>query len=821
MDFERTGPACFVGRSFSIGVLALALSEDIERRLIQYIASPAVKSFASSLTPAANMPFQYGIQLGLELTRLAPVVISAGSGAKSVIDFARDLRKSGSDIVVEEDLANIFGRLRIDTQLERNFRAAMSQDVNITPLHSSCELVLKSGPDRTVTRALKSTGEQPPDYRYLATVIQLSFLGWNHNRAELASALVDCIDQRFREKIPNSSPNPGFEGISQALESCNAQTSSFSWTPMTNEVRNQIRRHFSYWTGETFDGLIDLQSFHNRRVGTNTRLITALSPTLLLAAVDLLHIVQSLPEQRQMVLTSEEGAVPIIVWAHKILGLTVVIKSSTHEDLLFGTSTAPQIVIFWRSVETLMARLEVQEIRLLDETMEVRLRLKAEEHFAASIQPEPRHSLENYGTTHLRQCFNEYVMIREDHPLYLEFTEQIFAIVVLMSRKIRRESLSEETTRQNQYSLEMWRIEGTVRIVFRRFEQKIDLQRVDELQPKLKYQFSEMELPNSAEQFLTKVEKAGDDKSKAKRRLRRLMQDLSYFVFAFAHVDGLTECFEVPLKSGLMLAADNDILSQLEQSFEVVQLKPWTMFFYVARRLVGYKIKEQDEDGTFLFSDFGWSTFLNCMNIIEDHDPAAIRMQLIHLKKGIPTSGKTDEQKPRIGDGRVPDSIRPIITVCDSGRWYMPRCEIGVKDCKEMWTSRDREFLVGVRFLVPPQKDRSRPVDINSSYRRMHSILWGVCVTKLECCTHTKRPLDRARLGLNVVTVTGWEWPYEVIQERICIVLVRGDMRARWLAIQEASLASDRDTMLRAEDCCEDCALDAVSELPGKWAVII
>ena len=39
--------------------------------------------------------------------------------------------------------------------------------------------------------------------------------------------------------------------------------------------------------------------------------------------MDYLYLLQSLPEDCKMILQSHEGMIPLIVWAHNILGLTV------------------------------------------------------------------------------------------------------------------------------------------------------------------------------------------------------------------------------------------------------------------------------------------------------------------------------------------------------------------------------------------------------------------------------------------------------------------------------------------------------------------
>lgn len=50
------------------------------------------------------------------------------------------------------------------------------------------------------------------------------------------------------------------------------------------------------------------------------------------------YIVQKFPEDRKILIGSEDGAIPIIVWAHKLLGLSVVIRCPTKHpqgDLYF------------------------------------------------------------------------------------------------------------------------------------------------------------------------------------------------------------------------------------------------------------------------------------------------------------------------------------------------------------------------------------------------------------------------------------------------------------------------------------------------------
>jgi hypothetical protein len=268
-----------------------------------------------------------------------------------------------------------------------------------------------------------------------------------HDRANLASALVECMDLRVRAKLPDASPHPGYEGISRTLESCNAQTSSFNWSSIIQSVDHTVRQHFGYYERYDLSTLIDQQSFRNRGLGGSTsRFIDGLSTPLLLSAMDYLYIVQKFPEDRKILLKSEEGAIPVIVWAHKILGLSVVIRCSSKDprrDLYFGDSNSPEVIIQWSDQETMASQSNSPEILLLDQSMDVVLSTISDRSATTGLETAERHSLENFGTTHLKRHFNQNIMVGFSEPVYLEMVQLILALVVLMSRKIRPETLFE------------------------------------------------------------------------------------------------------------------------------------------------------------------------------------------------------------------------------------------------------------------------------------------------------------------------------------------------------------------------------------------
>lgn len=134
------------------------------------------------------MPFSTRFALNTELTRLLPPIGWAVSKAASAfLSRARDLSHSGSDIVVEEDLVNGFGRCRISAALTSSFKTVVSQSTSNVPLLES--ILLQEGPGPTVIRAFQ---ESP----YFAMVVQLSLLVWTFEANYLATAIADALRKR-------------------------------------------------------------------------------------------------------------------------------------------------------------------------------------------------------------------------------------------------------------------------------------------------------------------------------------------------------------------------------------------------------------------------------------------------------------------------------------------------------------------------------------------------------------------------------------------------------------------------------------------------
>ena len=633
------------------------------------------------------MPLNSGFQLSVELTNVFGGAVAAVSVVKDLISFSRELKKSGSDIVVEEDLADIFGRGRVVPNLKAKFKEVILAKTGITPIHGDCVIQLQYGPGPTVNRAFTDQGG-----RYLSTVIQLSWLAWMHDRTELSSALTECMRKRLEMNVPGANSDPGFDGVFNTLEACSSQTSAFAWSDFARQVRSTIERAYPPFK---YRGLYILNK------------IERLSPNILLAAMDYLYLVQSLPEDRKMILQSHEGMIPLIVWAHNILGLTVQVHQRAERGIIFGTG-APQLMI---QFDLGVNPQESTEILLLDQDMNVVLKCGPDDNMITEIKTQERHLLRGYASEHLRRKFNEYFVTEIHDPVYKDIIQFILALTILRSSTIRRctpEYEKKLETNSCPCKLEQWRIYDTGDVIFHGLE--YDRSEVQSyVNQKGLSTLTEANFPSSMEQYLAKLLKTNDINQTAdqdeilasnRRMLEYFITSLATFILIFAHVPEVKECNELPLVFDIEgFLKHPDIYYQLLYSKPIV-LAESDIFYYISGLMTGSNLTPTHDNDCFLVSDFGWSTFLSSCG---DSIPAKVRPELLHIRRGVPTNGKTGERKLRIADAPTMIVHLPPVSVLDRQGEYVPRCAIKVKSRTEYYASRSREFLLSIRFELDYQ----------------------------------------------------------------------------------------------------------------------
>jgi len=236
-----------------------------------------------------------------------------------------------------------------------------------------------------------------------------------------------------------------------------------------------------------------------------------------------------------------------------------------------------------------------------------------------------------------------------------------------------------------------------------------------------------------------------------------------------------------------------------------------------------------------LCSDFGWSVYLDT---IGDKDPASSRPELVRIQKGTPTNSRTGERKFKIRDGPGVRFIEyPDEYPLTRGPEYLPRLSVRVLSRKVYWSSRSQEFEATVYFSLEPspewqQRMRDTVVtacDDIAGYRGMNDKLWLTHST--SPCGHPVQVRFETpiKLGPDAVALIGYSSAFEAIEpcpERVLIFLTRSDPRIRWLAIAANARSLPRDpfhrsVMLRTMNCCDECALEHVASLPGRWSLIL
>jgi hypothetical protein len=189
-----------------------------------------------------------------------------------------------------------------------------------------CEgISLESGPGPTTIRALA-----PDQTAYFSTVIQCSFLTAVLKRSSLASALKNFFDKQAQDAPAGHSlrASPSEDGISGFLQACEDQTSLYNWTHQLCAVAAVLGYAEP---DQAAEGIL---------------------PTILHGLLSTLPLSQHFPEEYIIQIESGTGECWIVVWAHYILGLSILVKTWNNgvcTEVPFGLGPA-QIIIDARSV---------------------------------------------------------------------------------------------------------------------------------------------------------------------------------------------------------------------------------------------------------------------------------------------------------------------------------------------------------------------------------------------------------------------------------------------------------------------------------------
>lgn len=432
-----------------------------------------------------------------------------------------------------------------------------------------------------------------------------------------------------------------------------------------------------------------------------------------------------------------------------------------------------------------------------------------------------------------------------DDPIFGEAANFATAFARLLSRSMRRipHPPSDHTPghyevpAQYYLSTEPWRLSDSSKLLFWGIE--LDKRVINNHTEKLTgLKIADMALPTAIRNYLEKFE---DNRYEIIRQ--RFLEDIkeaASLILTFAQVIDIESCVDLPLRfaPGWMFCTGVTNWEGLEP----IDIES-DIFLNLVMKMMRKDVANEEsivksEEGRFLTSHSGWSLFYSSVG---DCDPETVNCELLAIKRGVPTNSQTSERKYRIKDAPpVGSNLRTPVLV-DKGGSYLPSCVTKVYMRTEQYSSRSNEFWLSIRFGIDELDytprylhGRSNVVDkhvkysIYSSHYQFHDSLWGTM--KTTPCSHPSAARGNLPLDLDTVTAAGLTWANgggNVDESyRICICLVKGDARARWLIVSGILPNLDhgaltRRVLLRCDGCCEDCAVKAASTVEGTCLVIL
>lgn len=705
--------------------------------------------------------------LTLELAGLVPK-------PSHLLQVARALQKSGSDLVAEEDFVAIFGRNQLSPQFEGAFKTVLHNSASQSIISKWLPIIIEGGPGPTVQRAIKERA-------HFAMVAQLSMLCWALDK----TTLVDGLAQAMRLRLSGAGPGvvdgyvPGERAIQGVLKSCQEQTSTYPWQHNFDAVRMKLGIR-STLTGIGAEDEIELPI------------------PILQASLDMLTAVQHLPEHRMMYIQSRRGVITMVVWAHSVLGLTVSVRGSKLGTVMFGTGIA-SIVIDMGSEYTVEARaclLEAVEPReSFDPSRGLILAVDHVEGNWTAIRAEVKYPARGYGTQIVKSLVTSKGAV-------FEMAHVATSIAFCMSRKIKifrtrrdgQDPPNPHRSSQNIPLITEQNLLTTSRFLFDGIDldEKTFRQYVDSFthQP-----LAELSIPPAIKQMLLENPSEMGD----------VWWDLSYdasglglLILALSTVGNLGDCSQWPL--GCLRNVFDSTIGQETINWSGTDAIPlchdgW--YEMLSHMMFGDNVKGAGD--SCLISNWGWSIYLSSFG---DIDPHSIVPGLLTVKPGVPS--RDGERRTRVLDG--PHDLTVVRNIKEHvDQAVMLESERHVKRQNDLVGTREDHFVVTVRFS-------DKDIYLTTGYREMHRVRWNSCVS--ERCKHPpNRPTE-----VSFTTATVWQVGENKLTSRTVVVRTEGKSVARWMAILTGD-HNEREAMIVKHGCL-GCTLSQTYPQEGKWVII-
>lgn len=366
--------------------------------------------------------------LSLELTRLCPQLLEVGGTVLKTV--ARKISASGSDVLVEDGLAEIFGRNKLDALFESSFKTSI-KDKTERLLPGLVDIILEGGAGPTVERSLRHS-------EYLSSLAQLSLLTFVHDPEPLTRLLRSSLGERARgspEQVP-----PQYDQLHGALEAIQEQTIAYRWDLVLRDIEDRI-----YITSE------EMAKAPPRR---------SLPVAICQGLLDCLTAVQRMPEHKVVSIRTHTGTMTIVAWAHKLLGLTVSVSivdsKGERRHIKFGEGL-DQVVI--EDSDRSTGAWEDKISLLCDDDIEFSITRESESTESwKGNQPQP---VRAYATTVLR---NAGII---DSSLRTELAQLVLAVSLAVTRRHRnRITATGQLPKSGHHFANLARVADVVKVLF-------------------------------------------------------------------------------------------------------------------------------------------------------------------------------------------------------------------------------------------------------------------------------------------------------------------------------------------------------------------
>ncbi|MCJ1375751.1 hypothetical protein MMC20_006988 [Loxospora ochrophaea] len=733
--------------------------------------------------------FSTQLALSVELTKILPFGSWAAALGRTSLQLLRNINKSGSDVFAEEILAKVFSRNRVDSQFASTFRTLVASSSRIHRIPAVLEIVLDAaGP--TITRALTEDA-------YFATVIQLSLLTFSHDIPELTQNLAKALERR---SAGSDEPVdiPDHATLKGTLYACQTQTAAFRWSEYFDAVEDLLQ--------DVVEGLPPYES-------------RPLTPDILQALLDFFAALQAFPEHNVIQVEAITGAATIVVWAHKVLGLTVTVQSNS-KAMTFGRGRE-QVFVNFQS-HSMASSEEKSSISLLNETNDLLFKI-ADPNDSLPLDPSCRHSAHGYGISVL------YYALEQKSPIQ-EFGLRIVASCLQLVQDLLVHQDTAKACRASGSLLpSTLRLLNAGSMLFGNLPFESAYFRQMQKEPCLCTSvWRDVDLPTAVSDYLGGIRSPGGKG----RQLRKTMRRLALLVFAFAMVTDLSHCGNMPL----------DLYPK--DSYDLTLFRVPTAresFHLIAKVLLGFAYNEDVTNNAALVSSWGWSVFVSSITC---EDPSEARPE-ISIQLGVPS--RNNERRGLITDTgpvnlRTGRNLRAhnygsstFECVATPGQTTSLQSLTTEKATRCFISITDDAFIVTKQFEIASTSAKAGGwLTSTLGFRAMQEVCWRL--NRLPSCDHETRVGEQAKVPNGVWCFSGIDKPFVEKQDEetkswlpetwtqdpegwVHAGLVAGVPSARWflayhmhswkiLFPDEDEGNSESPMFLRGNDCCFQCALD-------------